>query len=246
MKPKVAFFELTSCEGCQLQIVNLEDEIVSVSGLVDIVNFREAISDKGDSFDIVFIEGCVSRPKDEKKLKELRDKAKYVVAMGACACIGGINCMKNFQNLDEVRKAVYGEKARLFETAEAKPISEYVKVDFFIPGCPIHKGEFLEVVKSLLQGKNPLIPDHPVCMECKLAENECVFDKGLVCMGSVSRAGCGAWCPSNGNACEGCRGIAKDANAISLRQVMQEHNISSDEALSKFRLFAGYSEVSKK
>ncbi len=245
MKPRLAIFSFSCCEGCALQILNCEDELLDILGAVDIVNFREGMTEKSDDYQIAFIEGTITRECEVQKLKEIRDRAKVLIALGACACSGGVNMMKNFMPPAEVGKIVYGDKAEWFDTIPARPVDQVVKVDFYIRGCPISKKEFLEVTKSLLVGKKPNIPTYPVCVQCKLAENVCVFDKGLVCMGPVTRAGCDPMCPSFGNKCLGCRGLIDNPNVYAQKDVLKDRGLTVEDILREFRLFAGYSEAAK-
>ncbi|MDP2900426.1 MAG: NADH:ubiquinone oxidoreductase [Candidatus Bathyarchaeota archaeon] len=245
MRPKVAFFDFASCEGCQLQIANLEDELLDVLSLIEPVNFREVMTERSDDYAVAFIEGACTRPHDEERLKEIRSHAAILVAYGACAHLGGVNCMKNFFDQDQVRAYVYGDKAAWFDTYPARPISAVVKVDAVIPGCPVDKNEVLATVKALLMGKTPRLPDYPVCVECKLAENVCVFEKGLTCLGPVTRAGCGAVCPSFGNKCLGCRGLVDNPNLNAHKGLLQERGLTVDQLLNSFRMFDGYLEVAK-
>jgi coenzyme F420-reducing hydrogenase gamma subunit len=245
MKPKVAFFDFAGCEGCQLQIINLEEEIIELASKVEIVNFREAISEKGEDFEIAFVEGSITRKSDEGRLKRIREQASILVALGACACIGGVNALKNFQNLQDVKRIVYGDKAHYFDTYPTRPIDAVVPVDYYVRGCPINKNEFLKVVKALLLGKEPEIPNYPVCVECKIKENVCVFEKGMICLGPVTRAGCEAICPSCGNGCEGCRGLVDDPNTNAQKDILKKYGLTVEEAIGKFRIFDGYLEVAR-
>jgi len=245
MKPRLAFISFACCEGCALQVLNCEDEILAILGAVDIVDFRGAMTEKSEEYDIAFVEGSITRESEVKRLKEIRDKAKVVVALGACSCTGGVNMLKNFMPLDQVRKIVYGDKAEWFDTIPTMPADKVVKVDFYIRGCPISKKEFLEVAKSLLAGKKPNIPNYPVCVQCKLAENVCVFDKGMVCLGPVTRAGCDPMCPSHGNKCLGCRGLIDNPNVNAEKDVLKDRGLTVEDVLREFRLFAGYSEAAK-
>lgn len=245
MKPKVAFFDFACCEGCQLQVVNLEEELPDVLNAVEIVQFREAMTEKSDDYLIAFVEGSITREKDIPRLKKIREQAQILVALGACATIGGVNCLKNFQPLEDVRKYVYGDKADWYETFAARPIDAVVPVDYYIHGCPIHKAEFVKVVKALLLGKKPEIPSYPVCVECKQAGNVCVFDLGMTCLGPVTRAGCGAWCPTYRDNCVGCRGLVPDPNTNAEKEVLQKYGLTVDQAIGSFRIFLGYSEVAK-
>ena len=206
-KPKVAFFDFASCEGCQLCAINLNPEqLLDLIEVVDIVEFREAMSERSDTYDIAIVEGSITRDSDIPRLRKIRETASVLITLGACSHIGGINALKNFQKPEDYRKAAYPEDPEKYETAEAKGVGEIVKVDAFIPGCPIEADEFIKVVKNLVLGRSPGIPDYPVCVECKMNENICVYEKGIHCLGPVIRAGCNAKCPSNGSYCFGCRG----------------------------------------
>jgi len=246
MKPRVAFFDFASCEGCQLAVVNLENELLDLVSHIDIVNFREAMTEASDDYDIAFIEGSVTREYDIPRLKKIRENAKLVVPIGACACTGGVNFRKNFYDLNEIRHYVYGDSAKYFDTFATRPVKAVIPVDFEIPGCPINAKEFLSVVKSLLIGKKPELPNYSVCVECKLAGNVCMYDKGETCLGPVTRAGCGAWCPSNGSGCEGCRGLVDEPNKNSAKDVLVKAGLSVEDAMQKFKIFAGYFEEVKK
>ncbi len=245
MKPKVAFFDFTGCEGCQLEAINFEQELLDIISAVDIVNFREAMTERSDDYDIAFIDGAISTERDIARIKEIRGRAKILVPIGACACIGGINCLKNFYSMDEALKIVYGDDAKYYDTIPARPIDAVVPVEHYVRGCPMTQSEFLKVVKALLQGKRPDIPNYPVCVECKMAGNVCVFEKGETCLGPVTRAGCGALCVSNGRICWGCRGLVDNPNADSEKEILKKHGLSVEQVLSRFRMFDGYSEVAK-
>lgn len=245
MKPKLGFFDFTGCEGCQLEVLNFENELVELLNHVDIVNFREAIAEKGQDYEIAFIDGAISTESDISRIKEIRNKAKILVAMGACACLGGVNCLKNFRSMEENLKIVYGECAGYYNTIPARPINAVVPVDYYLPGCPMNRHEFIKLAKALLLGKKFELPNYPVCVECKLAENVCVFEKGGFCLGPVTRAGCNAVCISNGRRCWGCRGLVDDPNTNSEKEILQKHGLTVDDILSQFRIFNGYLEISK-
>ncbi len=242
MKPKIAFFDFASCEGCQLQVVNLEMEIPTLIGLVDIVAFREAMTEASDDYAIAFVEGSITRESDIPRLQKIREHAQILVALGACACTGGVNALKNKMGMARVRIMVYGDNASLYETFPARPVHAVVPVDYQIPGCPIHKEEFVRVVQALLLGKKPEIPDYPVCVECKLRDNLCVYELGQKCLGPITRAGCGAWCPSNLDACEGCRGYISDPNKNGQADIMAKFGLSPEMIKKGFRLFNAYTE----
>jgi len=244
-KPRVAFFDFTGCEGCQLQVVNLEADLLGILDHIDIVSFREAMKEHSDNYDIAFVEGSITRRSDESRLKAIRKNTSTLIALGSCAAIGGINCLKNFFELDYVRETVYGEKATSYETYAARPLKAVVPVDYEIPGCPISRNEFIYVLKSLLLGKKPEIPNYPVCVECKLAGNVCAFERGMPCLGPITRAGCGAACIREGGACWGCRGLVDEPNTDSQREILAKYGLDLTDIFRKFRLYNGYSEVAK-
>jgi coenzyme F420-reducing hydrogenase gamma subunit len=243
-KPRLAFFSFASCEGCQLQFLNLEDELLDILPHVDIVEFREAIDNRSDEYDVAFVEGSITRAADEAKVKHIREKAAVLVAFGACATTGGVNRIKNFQPLQEVRRCVYGDNWNLpaLDTAPTRSVGEVVKVDFKLHGCPAAKKEILELTQALLQGRQPRFARYPVCVDCKLAENVCLFHKGMFCLGPVTRAGCDNPCPSFGNRCIGCRGLVDDPNKNAQVDVLTEAGLTPEDILREFRLFQAYAE----
>lgn len=242
IKPKVAFFDFTSCEGCQLNKLDLENHILDLLEHVDIVEFREAMDDKADEYDVAFIEGSISSPSCVQRIHDIRRRTKVLVALGACASNGGINAMKNLQPIETVRETVYGEDKYLFPTLPAMPVSAIVKVDYEIHGCPMSIPEFLQVFKSLVMGKDPIKADSPVCVECKLRENECLFDRGMVCLGPITRSGCDAICPSFGQFCTGCRGLVPNPNKNAMLDILQSHGLSLEEAEKRLLLFNAYNQ----
>jgi len=204
------------------------------------VNFREAMDKIGDDYRIAFVEGSITTTEHIEELKEIREQADILVALGACAWPGGLNIMKNFQNLTEVRKYVYGDKWEVHDSIPTRPISAVVPVDFYLRGCPIDRDEFVELVRSLLLGKTPNIPTYPMCVDCKLNENECRFHLGEICLGPVTRAGCNAICPTFGTKCEGCRGLVNDPQVNAQRDVLEEHGLTVEDILRESRLFNGW------
>ncbi len=236
-KPKVAFFDFACCEGCQLTVVDSLQTHLDLLDAVEIVQFREAISDQGEDYLVAFIEGSCTRKADEARLQKIREQAAIVVALGACAHTGGVNALKSLHPLDDVRQYVYGDKADWYDTYAARPISAVIEVDAVIPGCPIDREEFINVVKAVLLGKTPPVPDYPICVECKLKENVCMFDIGKFCMGPVARAGCGAICPTYGDGCEGCRGFIPHPNENAMKDVLAKAGLSVEEVMSRFTMF---------
>ncbi len=239
-KPKVAFFDFTSCEGCQLNKLNLENHLLDVLELVDIVEFREAMDGRADHYDIAFIEGSISTPTCVERINDIRRRSTILVAIGSCAVRGGVNAMKNLMPIDVVREAVYGKDKYLFPTLPAQPVSAVVKVDYEVDGCPMTTQEYLHVLTSLLMGKKPIKINHAVCVECKRNENECVFAKGMVCMGPVTRGGCDALCPGVGQYCVGCRGFVDQPEKNAALEIFRQHGLSMEEARKKMTMFNAF------
>ncbi len=237
MKPKVAFFDFTSCEGCQLNKLNLENDLLDILEHVDIVEFREAMDDRADTYDVAFIEGSISSPGCVERIHDIRRRTKTLVALGACAVSGGVNAMKNLHPIDEVRETVYGEEKYTFATLPAMPVSAVVKVDYEVRGCPMTHQDFLKLLLSLVLGKEPPRYTSSVCVECKLRENECLYDRGMVCLGPITRGGCEAVCPGVGQFCTGCRGLVHNVNRDGMLEVLTRHGISLDEARKRMLLF---------
>lgn len=238
-RTKTAFFELSSCEGCQLQLLNNEATLLDFLSLLDIVNFREAMTEKSDEFDIAFVEGSVTRSDEAERLKEIRKAAKVLVAFGSCACFGGVNQLKNRFNSAWVKKEVYGEHP--VETGPARPLEDIVAVDLKIFGCPIKKEEVEKIIMNIALGKAVVHPKYPVCMECKANENICLFDLGEPCLGPITRGGCDSWCPNSRAGCWGCRGPADDANVDQLKQIMNKHGFSEETLMDRLECFGGFS-----
>jgi len=240
VKPKVAFFDFTGCEGCELQKLNCENELLDILQHVEIVNFREATSVRRDDYDIAFVEGSISTPTDVNRIQEIRKNAKILVTLGACASTGGLNKLKNFQPLNEVREYVYGDKAGYFDTLPVMAVDEVVRVDYKIHGCPMDKKDFMNILKALVMGSKPYTPDFPVCVECKRKGNVCRYELGEICLGPITRAGCDARCPSNNVGCTGCRGLAENPNVKEATEVMEKYGLKRDDILRRYRLFYGY------
>lgn len=243
VKPKMGIISLTGCAGDQLMILNLEDALLEMLSKFEIRSFQEASSYHGeDDLDIAFVEGSVSTEKDLKKLKEVREKSKMIVAIGDCAIGGCVQAMRKGQSsLDERMKKVYGEDERYYGVLEPKGIAEYVKVDLEIPGCPIEKEEIYRAITSLLHGDLPEQIDYPVCVECKLNGYLCVLvEKGMPCLGPVITAGCDARCPGLGLDCIGCRGPIKgETNADAELEALLKKKYDEDCIVNRLRFFGG-------
>jgi len=246
-RPKVAFFDFACCEGCQLTVIDALQTHLDLLDAVEIVQFREAMTPPsllpiggGEDYLVAFIEGSCTRKSDEARLERIRAQAAIVVALGACAHLGGVNALKNLHPLEDVRRWVYGDKAGWYDTYAARPISAVIEVDAVIPGCPIDREEFIRVVKAVLLGKKPPIPDYPVCVECKLKENVCLLLLGKPCLGPVARAGCDAICPTYGDGCEGCRGLIPHPNENAMKDVLAEAGLTVEAVMSRLTMFNTY------
>lgn len=247
---KVACFDFTGCEGCQLAKVNLEDEIVPlVSNFVEFVQFREAMDPISDDYAIAFIEGSISTPECVKRIRKIRKQAQLLVTVGHCSTHGGLQAMRNGRNMADVKTEGYpgfDKMPHLESLPWSLPVEKVVKVDFSIPGCPMDNQEFLRVVQALLMGKTPHIPNYSVCVECKRNENECVYDFGFTCMGPVTRAGCDSRCPNAGSPCIGCRGVVPDINENAQSDVLAKNGLTADEVTKKYSWFYSYRDLEGK
>lgn len=236
-KKRVAFFDFTCCEGCQLQIANFGEALLDVLDKIEVVMFREVMSEKSEDYDIAVVEGSITTTHDVERIKGIRKKAKYVIALGSCAAIGGINGMKNSFNLEEIRSYVYEDGAKHFNTIKTQALNQVVEVDYYVHGCPVYQPEFLKVLKYAIQDIPYTIKDEAVCVECKLNENECMYDKGITCLGPVTKAGCNSWCINNGNICYGCRGMVKETVKNGCMEVMKKYNISPEWIAGKINMY---------
>ena len=236
-KPKVAFFDFTDCEGCQLQFANMGATLLEITQLVDIVNFREIMSEGGQDYDIAFIEGSITTDNDAMRIKKIREKAKIVIALGACASIAGVNGIKNRTPLDVAKQRVYGEKKDTINTIVAMSVHKVVKVDYTINGCPVYIPEVLSVIKCIVMGKPYVVPNYAVCTECKMNENVCLYEKDQECLGPVTRAGCNSWCVNSGNKCYGCRGLVDNPAVNGQKDILLKYGLKIEDILQRFTLY---------
>lgn len=213
-KTKLAIFDLTDCEGCELQIINLKDKLLAILDNAEIIAWRLLQQEKKNSepIDIALVEGAAMTSDEIRLLKDLRQKAKYVIALGACACIGGIPAISGGEKeREKLFNLVYGRNYKP-KAKTVKPIDAYIPIDYHINGCPVHFPELERVITNLLFGRFPERPGYPVCLECKFRENECVLIKDKPCLGPITQAGCDAICIAEGKYCYGCQGPFKAAN----------------------------------
>jgi coenzyme F420-reducing hydrogenase gamma subunit len=217
-KPRLGVFKFASCDGCQLSLLDCEDELLAVAGAVEIAYFLEATRRPLEGeFDLVLVEGSISAPEQVEQIHDVRKRARFLVTIGACATSGGIQALRNFGNVDDFLRAVYARPDYIQTLATSTPISEHVPVDFELRGCPINKNQLLEVIGAFLAGRRPVVPNHAVCVECKRAGTVCVtVARGVPCLGPITHAGCGALCPGYDRGCYGCFGPSRDANVAAL------------------------------
>jgi coenzyme F420-reducing hydrogenase gamma subunit len=241
-KPRIAVFKFASCDGCQLQFLNAEDELLKLAELVDFAYFPEARSSLGAGpYDIAFVEGSITTPDDARRIIRVREDSRFLITIGACATSGGIQALRNWSDIESYKRAVYPSPEFISSLSTSTPISEHVRVDYEIWGCPVDKHELLSVVRSLLSGAKPVLPGHPVCMECKRRGNVCVVvAHGEPCLGPVTRTGCGALCPAFGRGCYGCFGPADDQNMESFARLLESQGVTGDDAVRRLRMINGY------
>jgi sulfhydrogenase subunit delta len=217
-KPTLAVFKFSSCDGCQLSLLDLEDELLALTSEVEVAYFLEAATNpKGGPYDVALVEGSIASEGDIARINQIRRRSRHLIAIGACATAGGIQALRNFGHLEEFASGVYPRPQQLRVLATSTPISEHVRVDLELQGCPVDRHQLLEVVVALLHRRRAVVPTHSVCVECKLRGSECVVvGMGMPCMGPITRAGCGAICPAYGRGCYGCFGPSETFNAPSL------------------------------
>ncbi len=221
-KPRVAFFDFACCEGCQLTVLQLDETLLELLEHVEVVTWREVMTGDSASYDVAFCEGSITRARDVERIKGIRETASVLVTLGSCAGIGCHNAMRNAWPAAKLQAHVYGTKDLVEDAIPARPITAVVPVDYQVLGCPISLSEFVTVFKHILTGKKYYPPNQPVCVECKLNDTLCVYEKGMICLGPVTRCGCNAICTSYGDACHGCRGLVENANLMAAVKVLTE------------------------
>jgi coenzyme F420-reducing hydrogenase gamma subunit len=244
-KARLAIFKFASCDGCQLSLLDAEDELLAVVDAVDVAYFVEAQRDNAEGpYDVALVEGSISTPEQVEQIKEIRRQSGFLVAIGACATAGGIQALRNWRDVDEFVRLVYPHPEYIDTLATSTPISEHVAVDFELRGCPINKHQLLELVAALLVGRQPRVPGYSVCLECKRRGTPCVtVAQGIPCLGPVTQAGCGAICPAYNRGCYGCYGPMEAANGEAMGQLFEDMGLSSDEIVAMFRNFNGYADA---
>jgi coenzyme F420-reducing hydrogenase gamma subunit len=238
-KPKLAVWKFASCDGCQLSLLDCEDELLALTGEIEIAQFAEASSAvvKGP-YDLSIVEGSVTTPHDAERIREVRRVSRKLVTIGACATAGGIQALRNFASVEDFLSVVYASPEYVSTLETSTPISAHVNVDFELHGCPIDKRQLLEVISAFLAGRRPQISSASVCTECKRRGTVCVMvAHGTPCLGPVTHAGCGAICPSYNRGCYGCFGPMETPNTVSLTRQLRVLGMSDRAVDRVFRTF---------
>ncbi|HVP54612.1 MAG TPA: oxidoreductase [Candidatus Eisenbacteria bacterium] len=243
-KPKLAVWKFSSCDGCQLSLLDCEDELLAVADAVEIANFPEASRAvvKGP-YDLSLVEGSITTPHDAERIHGIRRASKFLVTIGACATAGGIQALRNFKDVKEFTSIVYARPDYIETLKKSTPITDHVFVDFELRGCPINKQQLVEVLSAFLNGRKPNTPPHSVCIECKLRGTVCVMvAQGMPCLGPVTHAGCGALCPSYARACFGCFGPKETPNTPALSEWWQRMGVGDRDLVRVYRTYNAYAE----
>jgi len=247
-KPRLAVWKFSSCDGCQLSILDCEDELLSIAGEVEVSYFLEASSVVGKGpYDLSLVEGSITTAHDVERIQTARQESKLLVTIGACATAGGIQALRNFKDVKEFISAVYAKPEYIETLTTSTPISEHVQVDFELRGCPINKNQLLEVINATLNERRPNIPTSSVCIECKLRGTTCVMvAHGTPCLGPVTQAGCGAICPSYSRGCYACFGPKETPNTGSMSSWLAQLGMKDEGVVRAFRTFNAYAEPFRK
>jgi coenzyme F420-reducing hydrogenase gamma subunit len=238
-KPRLAVYKFASCDGCQLSLLDCEDELLAIAGEIEIANFPEASSAViGGPYDLTLVEGSVTTPHDRERIQEVRRQSRFLVTIGACATSGGIQALRNFRDFKKFARLVYARPDYIDTLETSTAIADHVNVDFELRGCPIDKGQLIEVITSFLNGKRPNVPDHSVCVDCKKAGIVCLtVSRGVACLGPVTHTGCGVLCPSFDRGCYGCFGPKETPNTGALAEHFNELGLKEAELLRLFRTY---------
>ena len=246
-RPRLAVWKFASCDGCQLTLLDCEDELLAVADAVEIAYFPEASSTMAPGpYDLSLVEGSITTAHDAARIRRVRRQSRHLVTIGACATAGGIQALRNFADVQEFVSAVYASPQFIRTLATSTPVSAHVRVDYELRGCPIDKTQLLEVISAFLIGRKPSIESHSVCVECKLRGNVCVMVQGTPCLGPVTHAGCGALCPSCRRGCYGCFGPMDQPNTAAVAREWLERGASPRDVQRVFRSFNAAAEPFRK
>ncbi len=244
-KPKLAVWKFASCDGCQLSLLDCEDELLALAGAVEIAYFPEATrAVVAGPYDLSLVEGSITTPHDAERIHHIRRVSKHLVAIGACATTGGIQALRNFGNVNAFAALVYAHPSYIETLRVSTPIAHHVFVDFELQGCPVNKLQLLELVSAFLHDRRPNIPTDSVCTTCKRRGTVCVMvAAGTPCLGPVTQAGCGAICPAYGRGCFGCFGPVKTPNTAALSEQLAGAGMAEAELVRFFRTFTAGAEA---
>ncbi|MCJ2186258.1 NADH-quinone oxidoreductase subunit B family protein [Novosphingobium beihaiensis] len=242
-RPKLAVWKFASCDGCQLSLLDCEDELLAVAGAVEIANFPEASSAVVEGpYDLSLVEGSITTPHDAQRIQAVRAQSKFLVTIGACATAGGIQALRNFADVKDFIAAVYASPQFIDTLATSTAISAHIPVDYELHGCPINKAQLVEVISAFLAGRKPAVAAHSVCIECKQRGNVCVMVQGTPCLGPVTHAGCGAICPAYRRGCYGCYGPMETPNMPALTREWCELGADGRDIQRVLRSFNAWAE----
>jgi coenzyme F420-reducing hydrogenase gamma subunit len=238
-KPRLAVWKFASCDGCQLTLLDCEDELLAISDVMEIAYFKEATrGEVTGRYDLSLVEGSITTAEDAERIQDVRRRSRSLVTIGACATAGGVQALRNFTDVREYASVVYARPDYIRTLSTSTPIADHVHVDFELQGCPINKYQLIEVISAFLAGRRPETPPHSVCIECKLKGNVCVLvAHGTPCLGPVTHAGCGALCPSYDRGCYGCYGPKETPNAPSLSGKLAELGMDRRALVQVYRNF---------
>lgn len=239
---RLAVFKFASCDGCQLSLLDAEDELLQIAERVEVAYFLEARTRALDGpYDVGLVEGSVTTAHDAERIREIRRQCRFLVTIGACATSGGIQALRNWADVDEFIRQVYATPEYIRTLKTSTPIAEHVKVDFELRGCPINLHQLVELVTAVVLGRTPRVPKYSVCIECKRRQTVCVaVARGVACLGPVTQAGCGAICPAFHRDCFGCYGPKEEPNLVSLTSHYRTHGADSRQLVRLVRNFNGY------
>jgi len=247
-KPKLAVFKFASCDGCQLSLLDCEDELLAVAGAIEIANFLEATRQvvKGP-YDVSLVEGSITTPHDAERIHKIRRASKVLITIGACATAGGIQALRNYKDVKAFIPMVYASPEYIETLGKSTPIRDHVFVDFELRGCPINKMQLVEVLSAFLHGRKPNTPPYSVCVECKRRQTVCVMvAHGTPCFGPITQAGCGAICPSYHRGCYGCFGPKETPNTEALSRQWMEMGVDREDLVRAYRGFNAYADAFRK
>jgi sulfhydrogenase subunit delta len=243
-RPKLGVFKFASCDGCQLSLLDCEEELLAVAGVIQIANFPEASREIVEGpYQLTLVEGSISTPHDLDAIREIRAQSEFLVTIGACATAGGIQALRNWADVEEYTRYVYANPEYISTLKNSTPVSDHVDVDFELRGCPINKVQLLETVNAFIHGRKPNIPTYSVCVECKRRGITCVMvAEGIPCLGPITQAGCGALCPAYNRGCYGCFGPMESPNVAPLADWWASLGVDKRTLVNALRSFNGYAE----